>query len=147
MSKLVRWQTPFSDAFYPTVTAAFSAPFTGKDNLKIVVGPKGIYDYPKYLITFEQVLTFNCFEEGCAPHREWPEGEYTEPKPCAWEWKDSPSIASYQNCGEFDENNKPFPLFHYLIFGGDYIAEVIVKKEPVIETVLEPTKLTIDFEC
>ena len=145
MSKLIRWSVPFSEAFYPSVVSAFSQS-GGFDVLHIVVAPEGIDTYPKYLVNFENVLVFNCFDEACAPERAWPEIENTDPKPCAWRWIGSPWVTSYQGCGEFDSKNVPRPLFHYLIFGGDYNVEVISKMEPAVEQINEPRSLALGFD-
>jgi hypothetical protein len=145
MSKLVRWPVPFADAFYPSVLSAFSHSAEQKANrLNVVVSP-GTSDYPKFLISFTGVLVFNCFDEGCAPQREWPEVEVYDPKPCAWMWADSPWVASYQGCGQYDEDDQPFPLYHYLIFGGDYNVEVVARNEPSVETIDGPGDLSLEF--
>ena len=145
MSKLVRWSVPFAEEFYPSVISAFSQSGNIPELLKIVVAPDGIDKYPKYLVTFKNVLVFNCFDEACAPERDWPEIENADPKPCAWKWIDSPWVTSYEGCGEFDSNNSPRPLFHYLIFGGDYNVEVISKAEPVVEKINEPRNISMSF--
>jgi hypothetical protein len=146
MSKLIRWSVPFAEAFFPSVVSVFSQSSNRSDLLKVVVAPEGVDKYPKYLVNFEKVLAFNCFDEACAPEREWPEIETTDPRPCAWRWVDSPWVLSYQGCGEFDSNNSPQPLFHYLIFGGDYNVEVISKTEPMVEEVNEPKNLAISLQ-
>jgi hypothetical protein len=145
MSKLVRWAVPFADAFYPSVASAFSQASKYQINRLRIVVTSGVNEYPKYLVSFSDVLVFNCFDEGCAPERKWPEVEVYDPKPCAWIWTESPWVASYQGCGNFDENDQPFPLYHYLIFGGDYNVEVVARNEPSIETITEPGQIAIKF--
>lgn len=145
MSQLIKWQAPFADAFFPSVVSAFTQRLDGSDQLTIVVMPGGINEYPRYLVNFYSVLVFSCFDEGCAPAREWPEVGNIESKPCAWQWIDSPWVKSYQPCGNHDADGNPDPLHHYLIFGGDNIVEVISRKEPVIEEVWTGHSITTEL--
>jgi hypothetical protein len=65
MPRIIRWETPFTDAFYPSVVLlAIPLPMSSRqsNNLKVIVNPsKG--EYPKYLIDFGDVLAFTCMEE------------------------------------------------------------------------------------
>lgn len=49
----------------------------------------------------------------------------------AYRCLDSPWIKSYEGC-QYDAESNPFPLNHYLIFGGDNIVEFLCQNEPVV---------------
>jgi hypothetical protein len=153
MSRLVKWNVPFAEWFYPSVTAGFSVSLQGPPSQLHVVVSGGPYPVtsrsnrdPKYLISFTDILKFSCDDEACAPPREFPPIEKFDPVPCAWLWENSPSVESYQRCGDYDENNGPAPLYHYLIFGGDYNVEVIAKRQPKIETIWENREISLVFK-
>ena len=117
----------------------------GSDSLSVVVAPGGVGEYPRFIVEFEEVLVFSCFDESCAPRREWGDTEITEAKSCAWQWIDSPWIQSYEGCN-YDASGNPIPLHHYLIFGGDNIVEVISRRVPAIEVTREPRRTETVFE-
>ena len=143
MSKLIRWDTPFADSFFPSVTAGFTTADLHQETiLRIVVSDGAVF--PKYSVEFRKVLVFSCVDEGCAPERKWPDTEQYDSNPCAWIWTDSPSIKSYQNCN-FDSDGLPEKMDHYLIFGGDNNVEVIAKDQPTINTLNESGKLDFVF--
>lgn len=132
---------------YPSVVAAFSTTTTYQSSiLKILVTAGSLGLLPQYLLSFKEVLVFSCFDEACSPERDWPEVEFDGVKPCSWQWVDSPWVNSYQGCGNFNEAGEPDPLFHYLIAGGDNIVEVIARAEPTIEELMQPIKISFDFE-
>ena len=136
MSKLIPWQNDFSKAFYPSIVVSFVKKIDGSDALHIVVCPGGIEEYPRYIVSFQDVLVFSCLDEGCAPERDWVDVEISDVQSCAWQWIDSPWIRSYEGCN-YDSAGNPSPLHHYLIFGGDNIVEVISKSNPGIEEINE----------
>jgi hypothetical protein len=141
MSKLIRWETPFSDEKFPAVKLLIS---NDGDFLSAIVAPEGIDKYPKYLVKFADVIAFTCMEEAYSPQR-----EYSNIKPeensCAYEWIDSSWLKSYEHGEHFIASGKPKPFYHYLIFGGDNNIEVITPNKPEIETISEKTVLKINY--
>ena len=140
MPKIVRWETPFTDAFYPSaVLLATPFPlFSGKGvGAKVVVAPGGIDKYPKYLVDFDEVLALNCMDEGCCPERDFTSATFDETITsakfvCALQWLDSPWLKSYKGCHDPSSEGK---FSHYLIFGGDYNVEIITQNSPKIKVV------------
>lgn len=143
MAKLIRWETPFSDAQGPSVGLMITSDGVETDILKAVVAPKGIDAYPKYVVNFGQVIAFTCFEEAHAPERDFASATVDGAGSCAYRYSDSPWLQSYEahewllNAGEFS---------HYLIFGGDNNIEVITPNIPTIEVIEEKTILKIMYE-
>lgn len=133
---LVRWETPFTDKLYPSILVV---PHPGGP-FSLVVAPKGIDSYPKYLIEFDDMVAYKCEDEGFAPTKLI----LSLSRDCiasAYMWIGSPWLK------EWDEEQSrlllaaahyPFPR-HYLLLGGDNIVEVLVGGEPVINPITEPT--------
>ena len=143
MSKFVRWETPFTDAFCPSVWLLAAKPF----NLIVIVKPHE-EDYPKYLIYFGEVLAFTCMEESCCPERDFSDAIFDEAferaKPiCAAQWLNSPWLKSYEGCHDPEGDGK---YSHYLIFGGDNNVEVITANQPMIEMIEQQKILKIEYE-
>jgi hypothetical protein len=145
MSKLVRWETPFTEAFYPSVILLnLTDVYESTDLLTVIVAPDGIYKYPKYLAKFENIIAFTCMEEAYSPEREYSEIEVEEDV-CAYEWIDSPWLKSYEQGEHFIAGGKPKPFYHYVIFGGDNNVEVITPNKALIEIVNEKTVIKINY--
>ena len=87
MSKLVRWDTPFTDEFFPSVNLFIFPDYEGKrDSLMAIVTPVGVDAYPKYVVRFGEVLAFTCLEESYAPERGYTHASVsTNDKICAWQ--------------------------------------------------------------
>ncbi len=130
MSKLVRWNVPFAEAFYPSVIATFATPTYSVSNSKTSV-TVGASDGANYLVECETTLAFSCLDESCAPQRDFGDTEIEDVKSCAWQWIDSPWIKSYEGCN-YDADAQPIPLNHFFIYGGDNIVEFLCRYEPVI---------------
>jgi hypothetical protein len=152
MSRIVRWETPFTDAFYPSVVlVAIPLPLTSTEsnNLKVIVVPGSVESpYPKYLVDFGEVLAFTCMEEGCCPERDFTSATFDETITsakfvCALQWLNSPWLKSYEGCHDPYSEGK---FSHYLIFGGDNNFEVITQNEPTIKIVKEKEFLKMEWE-
>lgn len=151
MSKIVRWETPFTDAFYPSVvllTRGFSNS-TGKGgDVQAIVAPDGIDKYPKYLIDFGEVLVFTSMDEGCCPERDFGSAVFdetiTEEKfVSAFQWIDSPWLKSYEGCHDPNSEDK---FSHYMIYGGDNNIEVITQNKPEIRIINKQEIIKANFE-
>ena len=146
MSKLVRWETPFTNTKFPSVALIVTSASDRWNDVKALVMPDGTDRYPKYLVSFGEVIAFTCFEEAYAPERDFSSSAVEEPGLCAYQYFDSPWIKSYENLVEHVSfPNKPAPLFHYLIFGGDNNIEVVTIKVPTIRKSERPEILQMEF--
>lgn len=151
MSKIVRWETPFTDSFYPSVVllaAPFSLIVNKGISAKVVVAPDGIDKYPKFLVDFDETLAFSCMEESCCPERDISSAIIDETikndkSICAFKWIDSPWLKSYEGCHDPLSEGK---FSHYLIYGGDNNIEVITKNVPLITEVKQKEVLKLDCE-
>jgi hypothetical protein len=149
MAKLIRWDTPFTNSFYPSVVLlATPFPLMSKKGVgvKAVVAPDGVDKYPKYLVNFGEVIAFTCFEEAHAPERDFASATVEEERLCAYEYLDSPWLKSYAAWSPFFFGNETDSFYHYLIFGGDFNIEVVTPNKPTIEIVEEKTILQIERE-
>ena len=149
MSKIVRWETPFTDFFYPLVVLiGIPLPTTSVivNNLKVLVWSRE--EYPKYLIDFGDVLAFTCMEESCCPARDFSFATFDETITkgkfvCALQWLNSPWLKSYKGCWNPENTGK---FSHYLIFGGDNNVEIITKNVPAIRLVERKETLKMEYE-
>jgi hypothetical protein len=116
------------------------------DILKAIVASKGIDAYPKYLVTFGEVIAFTCFEEAHAPERDFTSAMVEEERLCAYEYLDSPWLKTYAAWSPFYFGNEADSFYHYLIFGGDNNIEVITPNRPTIEIVEAKTIFQIQWE-
>lgn len=149
MSKFVRWETPFTDFFYPSVVL-IGIPFSPTsgilNNLKVIVCSRE--EYPKYLIDFGDVLAFTCMEESCCPQRDFSSATFEETITkgkfiCALQWLDSPWLKSYEGCHDPYSTGK---FSYYLIFGGDNNVEVITKNTPTIRLIEYKETLKMEYD-
>ena len=143
MARIIRWETPFTDAFYPSVVL-MAIPWTPSqaNNVKVVVNPsKG--EYPKYVVDFGNVLAFTCMEEGCAPTRDFASADLEAERLCAYQYIDSPWLKSYEPCHDPLSEGK---FSHYMIFGGDNNVEVITQDDPQIRKIDQKEILTTETE-
>jgi len=151
MSKIVRWETPFTDAFYPSVVLlATFFPLSSKEvnGVKVIVAPVGIDKYPKYLVDFGEVITFTCMDESCCPERDFGSATFDEKITSdkfvsAFQWFNSPWLKSYEGCHDSYSEGK---FSHYLIFGGDNNVEVITQNVPTIRVVKQKEVLEMQYE-
>lgn len=151
MSRIVRWETPFTDVFYPSVVllaTPFSS-FSGKDiGAKAVVAPDGIDKYPKSLVDFGEVIAFTSMDEGCCPERDFSFATFDEAITnaefvCSMQWLNSPWLKSYEGChGPLSEGK----FSHYLIFGGDNNLEILTKNDPMIQVIEQKVVLKMESE-
>jgi hypothetical protein len=146
MSRIVRWDTPFTDGRDPSVGLLVSTESDGTDLLKAVVAPHGLDEYPKYLVNFGSVIAFTCMEEAWCPERDFDYTKFEEKNLCAYQYLDSPWLESYENGTNFIAGGHPGPFYHYLIFGGDNNVEVITPNVPSIEIVAKRGVLLIEYE-
>ena len=145
MSRIVRWETPFTDAFYPSViiiATPLPTPSRQTNDVKVIVNSsKG--DYPKYLVDFGDVLAFTCMEEGCAPERDFAFANLEAEGLCAYEYIDSPWLKAYEGCRDPLSEGK---FSHYMIFGGDNNVEVITENVPQIRQIDQKEVMNIATE-
>ena len=132
MSELIRWQTPFTEAKYPSVGLFIQHEKESTDTLSTIVCPEGIDEYPKYIVSFGSILAFHCNEEAHLPERDWEKAKRKEKDLCAYQWINSPDIKSYMGAAFVFYLGE---LYHYLIFGDDNIVEVLTPNIPKIEVV------------
>jgi hypothetical protein len=145
MSKLIRWETPFSKAVLPSVILLnLTDVYKSTDLLTLIVAPDGIDKYPKYLAKFENIIAFTCMEEAYSPEREYSKVEAEEVS-CAYEWIDSPWLKAYEQGEHFIAGGKTKPFYHYVIFGGDNNVEIITPNRPFIEIISEKTTININL--
>ena len=148
MSELVRWETPFTEAQWPSVVAMITRGPKGEYLLEAVISPAGIDEYPKYLVQFGEVVAFSSMEEMHFPDHDFREAKVAEEKLCAYRFLGSAWLEAY-NQGEYflfnvDGGNSEV-LSHFVISGGDDILQVVTKNEPHITVVNEPTVRTVEF--
>ena len=124
---LVRWDVPFAEARDPSVSLITEQ---GGDAATLVVAPSGIDRYPKYLVRFAKVIALLCYEEAFAFDRGYRALSGIEPKCCAYLWTDSPWMESYRKGVDVFEWKD---LQHYLVFGGDFIVELVASGQPKVE--------------
>ena len=118
MSRIVRWETQFTDAFYPSVVL-LATPFplfSGRGvGAKVVVAPDGIDKYPKYLVDFGEVIVFTSMDEGCCPERDFSSATFDEAITsakfvCSMQWLNSPWLKSYEGCHDPIQRRQIFTL-------------------------------------
>ncbi|MGC2235512.1 MAG: hypothetical protein WA584_05100 [Pyrinomonadaceae bacterium] len=147
MSKIVRWETPFTDTQFPSVALIVTSTANQWNNVRAVIMPQGIYKYPKYLVNFGEVIAFTCFEEADAPERDFTSAMLEEKNLCAYQYLDSPWLKSYEAWIEHcNFPNESVSSYHYLIFGGDNNIEIITTNIPTIEVIEERTVLKMECE-
>ena len=150
MSKLIRWETPFSDSLFPSVVTLVNCDSQREFMYPVeaIVSPRGLEQYPKYRVQFGQVVAFSAMEEMHFPDIYFNNVEFENKKGCAYQFIDSPWLESYRK-GEYFLFNKDGgtaeALSHYVIFGGDDVFQVITKNEAVITEISEPMTLRIEF--
>ncbi|MBS1793140.1 MAG: hypothetical protein JSS81_04765 [Acidobacteria bacterium] len=146
MSKLVPWETPFTESRYPSAivitssTQQMGAPLP----LLAIVAPAGVDKYPKYLVDFGRVVAFTCMEEAYSPRNEFEVAEDENTNLCAYLFPDSPWLASYDPLRYFYSAEVVERFFHYLIFGGDNNIEVITPNVPKIRAIEQSEVLRIE---
>lgn len=145
MSRLIRWETPFTDVLFPAVDLIVLQKSAGT-GIVVFVAPQGIDKYPKYKIGFANVVAFTCLEEAFSPEREYSRAKIEERNLCAYRWINSPWLEAYKMGVHFIAGGHSGDFFHYLIFGGDFIVEVITTGEPLIERVDEKLSFVIHYE-
>src|SRR2546423_1150155 len=146
MPKLVRWETPFSARQYPSVGLLISTRSDGSDLLKAVVAPDGIDAYPKYLVTFGNVIAFTCMEEAFSPPRDFDSTMFDEKNLSAYQYLESPWLKAYENGQHFVGGGSPGPFYHYVIFGADNNVEVITPNIPTVDRIEAKGVLLIEYE-
>jgi hypothetical protein len=135
MSRIVRWETPFADEFYPSVLPVAYPGARGIQAKVLVSGKSDMW----YAVDFGDVLVCNIMDEGCCPHREFGEAVFdpsitSDTFVASLKWLDSPWLKSYEPCHDPYSDRR---FTHYLVFGGDTNLEVICSNEPTI-TLISP---------
>jgi hypothetical protein len=132
------WDVPFHKDAYPSVTL-ISEP-DGESTAALVVAPRGLDAYPKYIVRFSSVYALTCEEEAQAVTDlgEPREGEY------AYIWADSPYSKSYSSLfPDFAFRGGDAHIKHYVVLGGDNFASVVSASEPTVERVDGPMTITV----
>ena len=132
------WTTPFSTARLPSAYLILEP--AGERTATLVVAPRGLDSYPKYLVHFQDVLAISCEEEIGALDSRW--GIDSPQSSCAFILEASPAVESY--------NSTPFGmrvnLQHFLVLGGDNHVSIVARKSPMIEEVCSPQQLIVRHE-
>jgi hypothetical protein len=146
MSKLVRWETPFTESRFPSAIVITSSAQQTDEPLPLLalVAPAGVDKYPKYLVDFGRVVAFTCMEEAYSPRNEFEVAEDENPDLCAYLFPDSPWLVSYDQLRYFYSAEVVEQFFHYLIFGGDNNIEVITPNVPTIRAISRSEVLRIE---
>jgi hypothetical protein len=131
MSRIVRWETPFVDEFYPSVLTVMY-PTPGAIHARAFVSNK-LNKW--YSIKFGSVLVCNVMDEGCCPSRDFTDAVFDPAIEdgrfvTSFKWLDSPWLKAYEPCHDPFSKSK---FSHFLIFGGDHNVEVITSNEPIIQ--------------
>jgi hypothetical protein len=146
MSRLIRWETPFTGKQYPSVGVIVSPSHdNGRDNLRAVIAPTGIDKYPKYLVDFGEVVAFTCMEEAYSPRNDFEVADNEDVNLSAYSFPDSPWLRSYDQLRYFYSAEVVDKFFHYLIFGGDNNIEVITPNVPTIRAIERSEVLRIEY--
>jgi hypothetical protein len=138
-SDLIRWDVPFANAGYPSISV-----ITDSDTSKIVlvVRPRGFVNYPHYLVRFYNVVTLLRYDEGPGAfdtgYRSLIRSEYNL---CAYRWITSPWLLGYSDHKRSDEEYS-----HYLLLGADDIVEVIALGEVEVERVDKQIVMEMKYE-
>lgn len=146
MSKLVRWNTPFTESISPSVGLLVSNESDEGDVLKAIVAPNGTDRYPKYLVDFGRVVAFSCMEEAHSPGNNFEVAESEDENLCAYLFPNSPWLVSYDQWRYFFSEAPHDEFFHYLIFGGDNNIEVITPNVPTVRTIHQSEVLRINYK-
>jgi hypothetical protein len=141
---LIRWDVPFAEAKYPSVSIITEK---GGIIVTLVVAPGRIDPYPKYLVRFECVIALLCYEEAFAFERGYRALTRSEENLCAYKWIGSPWLDAYRKGEAFVMQGGKGPLEHYLVFGGDSIVELVVSEEPKIERLDEKATIVTKHEA
>jgi hypothetical protein len=144
MSKLLRWETPFTDSLHSSVGLLISTQSDGSDILQAVVAPDGTDGYPKYLVNFGRVVAFTCMEEAHTPRNDF-EVAKEDKNICAYLFPNSPWLESYDPWRYFFSEAPHEQFFHYLIFGGDNNIEVITPNVPTIRKIDQKEVVKIEY--
>lgn len=132
------WDVPFRKDVSPSVSL-ISEP-DGDSTAMLVIAPRGLDAYPKYLVRFSAVyaLTLEEEAESVTELGQAPEGDY------AYIWADSPHAASYQALlPDFPFRGGDTKIKHYVVLGGDNIAGVVSASEPIVERLDGPVTISI----
>ena len=131
------WDVPFRKDVSPSVSL-ISEP-DGDSTAMLVVAPRGLDAYPKYLVRFSAVYALTLEEEAEAVTElgQAPQGDY------AYVWADSPHAASYQTLLPDFAFRGGAKVSHYVVLGGDNIASIVSASEPIVERVDGPMTISI----
>jgi len=131
------WDVPFRKDVSPSVSL-ISEP-DGDSTAMLVVAPRGLDAYPKYLVRFSTVYALTLEEEAEALTElgQAPQGDY------AYVWADSPHAASYQALLPDFAFRGGTKVSHYVVLGGDNIASIVSASEPIVERVDGPMTISI----
>ena len=111
-----------------------------------MVAPDGLETYPKYLVTFGNVIAFTCMEEAFCPPRDFDSTTFDEKNLSAYQYLESPWLKAYENGQHSLSGSHPGPYYHYVIFGGDNNIEVITPNVPTVDCLDAKEVLLIEYE-
>jgi len=144
-AQIIRWETPFTNTFLPSVNVIIGSDEDGGPDLFLIVAPKGLDQYPKHLVRFRHWIAHTCHEEAYSPSLGIEKCTFEDRKACAHLWLNSPSLESYRG-GEgfiFEEGEQ---LQHFLLIGGDHNVEVISTENPDITEIKEPKTIHLEYQ-
>ena len=143
---LERWELPFSDKIYPSITAFLPDAW---ERINVIVMPKGLGVYPGYLLEFSAAPFLQIYNETCAPPSvpQWSDMLKAIPKSSTVIWHDSPLVKLYDGFGDYPITNhaKSPKLKHYVILGGDSIVEILAHLEPSATEFSGRQKFTVEY--
>lgn len=134
------WDVPFREESYPSVSL-ISEP-DGDSTAILVVAPRDVDAYPKYVVRFTSVYSLTCEEEAYSAT------DFGEPPQgiCAYIWSDSPLSLAYQAFfPDFSLRVGDTRMRHYVVLGGDNFAGVVTASEPTVERIDRPTIINVSY--
>ena len=141
--QLQPWELPFAHNLYPSVTAFF-LPDT-VDHIKAVIMPKGLGEYPGYVLEFRRAPFLMMYDESCTP----PDQALIKllagvGKSCAYIWDNSPLVQQYKGIG-CPPSEGSLKLRHYLLVGGDSIVEILAHEAPTVMRFDKPESFNVEY--
>ena len=130
--RLIRWDTPFVDERVLSAKL-LEDPVVGE--LVLIVEPREIDKYPKYVLRFEFWIAYKVEDESYAPTGEVNSIECSERELSSYYWIESPWLREFKESEETVRMNYGSELKHFVISAADVIVEVLATEDPKVETV------------
>jgi len=112
------------------------------------VAPKGVEEYPKYVIEFSSVYAFSCEEEaGSISYAGALKEQRSEELGCSYIWQDSPQAITYGTfVPDMAFHGGNGPVRHYVILGGDYNVGIVAADFPTIRVIENGETITLKYK-